>query len=136
MSEPENTLADRVETAHQRSLAAADSATKRARSVIEDHPVAAVAGGVVIGALIASLLTRRKHAKADEAAAPAESEPAIFGRIAAIASQIALSAAQSLAEAGKEGADRAQHGADAAKDAIGKVANDTLATLIARFTRR
>lgn len=130
MSETEDTLATRIEAARQRSLAAAESAAQRARGVIEDHPVAAVAGGVVIGALIAGLLVRRKR-KPTKTVPEAASEPALIGRIASIAGQIALTAAKTLAETGKDGADCAQHGADA----LGKAASETLTSLLARFTR-
>lgn len=131
MSEPEETLADRIEAARQRSTAAAEDVARRARGVIEDHPVAAVAGGVVIGALIAAAFARRRRKAQAEAEAHPD-EPALIGRIGAIAGQIALSAAKSLAETGKDGAGRAQHGADV----VGKAASETLSALIARFTQR
>lgn len=133
MSEPEetteDTLASRIEAARQRSAAAAEDVARRARGVIEDHPVAAVAGGVVIGALIAAAFARRRRKPAPAEAAPAEG--ARISRLATIAGQIALTAAKSLAETGKDGAERAQHGADA----VGKAASDTLSALIARFTK-
>ena len=131
MSEPEETLASRIEAARQRSTAAAEDVARRARGVIEDHPVAAVAGGVVIGALIAAAFARRRRNKAPTEAAPAEAASPLIGRIGAVAGQIALNAAKSLAETGKDGAGRAQHGADG----VGKAASETLSALIARFTK-
>ena len=132
MSETEETLADRIEAARQRSTAAAEDVARRARGVIEDHPVAAVAGGVVIGALIAAAFARRRRNKAPVEAAPAEAGSPLVGRIATLAGQIALNAAKSLAETSKDGAGRAQHGADV----VGKAASETLSALIARFTKR
>ena len=131
MSEPEETLASRIEAARQRSTAAAEDVARRARGVIEDHPVAAVAGGVVIGALIAAAFARRRRNKGPAEAAPAETASPLIGRIGAVAGQIALNAAKSLAETGKDGAGRAQHGADV----VGKAASETLSALIARFTK-
>ena len=49
-------LRDRIDAAKARN--AAQSALDSSRKVIEEHPIAALAGGILIGALIARALPR------------------------------------------------------------------------------
>jgi hypothetical protein len=91
-------LRDRIDAAKARN--AAQSAIDSSRKVIEEHPIAALAGGILIGALIARALPR------SVARTPARK----FGKsalsLATVASELAIAYAAKAAEAGRGGVDR------------------------------
>lgn len=102
MTEQDSKLADRIEAARERSTALAANASSKAREFVHDHPVASVAGGIVVGALIAGVLTRRRQAKAAPAA-DALPSPARLARLAGLGAELALAYASRAASSGKDG---------------------------------
>ena len=107
MTDTETTLAERLEEARERSGELAANASTKAREFIHDHPVASVAGGIVLGALLAGVLARpmRRSASADVGRAEAVGNAAAerIARMAAIGAELALAYATSAASAGKTG---------------------------------
>jgi hypothetical protein len=107
MTEQDSKLAERLDAAHKRSNAFAASAANKAREFVHDHPVASVAGGIVIGALIAGTLTRlrpRKPAELGETVeAAAAATTARLTRLAALGAELALAYATRAASTGKDG---------------------------------
>jgi hypothetical protein len=102
-------LEDTLDTAADQAATAVDGevAGKTGQSVkglIEQHPVAVLAGGILIGALIASALPRRRPA------APAKAAASNFGkqasRLAAIGAQMATAYAARAVQAGREGGEK------------------------------
>ena len=109
MTEPDPKLSDRLEAARDRSAALAKGAAGRARDFVHEHPVASVAGGVAIGALIAGVLARRQRGAAD-ADQTGDSRDSLHGltaarlaQIAAVGAEFALAYATRAAGAGKQG---------------------------------
>ena len=107
MTEQDSTLAERVETARERSASLAARASSKAREFVHDHPVASVAGGIVVGAMIAGLLTRRKPRNVEERAAAATAR---LSRLAALGAELALAYATRAASTGKDGVGRIEEG--------------------------
>lgn len=107
MTEQDNTLAERVEAARERSASLAASASNKAREFVHDHPVASVAGGIVVGAMIAGLLTRRKPRNVEEKAA---ATTARLSRLAALGAELALAYAARAASTGKDGVGKIEEG--------------------------
>lgn len=107
MTEQDSTLAERVEAARERSASLAASASNKAREFVHDHPVASVAGGIVVGAMIAGLLTRRKPRNLEERAA---ATTARLSRLAALGAELALAYAARAASTGKDGVGRIEEG--------------------------
>ncbi|WP_353230770.1 hypothetical protein [Novosphingobium sp.] len=115
MTQDDTTLADRIEQAGKRSADLAASvadAGKRAREFVHEHPVASVAGGILIGALVAGALTRRKQVEravddtAQDAAQISKATAARIARLASIGAEMALQFATRAAAASREGAAR------------------------------
>jgi len=107
VTEQDSTLAERVEAARERSASLAASASNKAREFVHDHPVASVAGGIVVGAMIAGLLTRRKPRNLEERAA---ATTARLSRLAALGAELALAYAARAASTGKDGVGRIEEG--------------------------
>ena len=119
MTDQDNTLSERLEAARERSTELASGASSRARDFIHDHPVASIAGGIAVGALIAGLLMPRKRptlAKAGEAAIDASA--ARLGRLASLGAELALAYAARAASASKEGAGKIE---DRIVDQLGQI---------------
>ena len=150
MTEPETpaSLPDRIAAAKARSETLAAGAASRARDFVHDHPVASVAGGIVLGALIAGALTRRRAPEPAAEATEAQGDAgARLARLAAMGAEFALTFATRAAEAGKDGLGRVEHtlgaigesagttGAEAGKRVSG-LAELVLAALRARLGRR
>lgn len=117
-------LATRLDLARARSQAMAANASNRAREFVHDHPVASVAGGIVLGALIAGAFTRKRGAKAEKTAKTdagetdtgetrSESVNVPLAQLAALGLELALGYAARAAAAGKDGVVRVE-------DAIGE----------------
>jgi hypothetical protein len=105
----DTTLAERIEAARLRSNELAANATNRAREFVHEHPVATIAGGIAVGALIAGALSRRKKRKAAveiPAAAAIDATTARLTRLAALGADLALRYATRAAAAGKDGVGR------------------------------
>lgn len=90
---PEPSLADRIAAARDRSTALAS----RTRDFVQAHPVASLAGGIAMGALLAGVLTRRKASTATERG------NARMMRLAAIGAELALNYAARAANASRDG---------------------------------
>lgn len=121
---PDTTLAERIEAARLRSNDLATNAANRAREFAHEHPVATMAGGIAVGALIAGALARRKKRKAAAAtptvATPEATPPEAMNadalnadamnerltRLAALGADLALRYATRAAAAGKDGVGR------------------------------
>jgi broad specificity phosphatase PhoE len=112
MTEPESPLARRIADARARS----EDLASRTRDFVGEHPVATVAGGIVIGALIAGLLSRRKPI----ARARAEATSARVSRLATLGSELALAW---LARAAAASRDQVDHLGERGADAGHKVAD-------------
>ena len=101
-------LEDTLDTAADHAAeVAADVATKTGPSVkglIEQHPVAVLAGGILIGALIASAIPRRRPDSAAKAATNTFGKQA--SRLAAIGAQMATAYAARAVQAGREGSEK------------------------------
>jgi ElaB/YqjD/DUF883 family membrane-anchored ribosome-binding protein len=105
----DTTLAERIEAARLRSNELAANATNRAREFVHEHPVATIAGGIAVGALIAGALSRRKKRKAaveTPTAATLDATTARLTRLAALGADLALRYATRAAAAGKDGVGR------------------------------
>jgi len=106
----EDQVASHAAEAH--GAADADVASKTGPSVkglIEQHPVAVLAGGILIGALIASAIPRRKSAApagtmTGNTAAGALGKQA--SRLAAMGAQLASAYAARAVQAGREGSEK------------------------------
>jgi ElaB/YqjD/DUF883 family membrane-anchored ribosome-binding protein len=108
----ENTLSERIEAARVRSSELAETAADRAREFVNEHPVAAIAGGIAIGALIAGAFARRpitKYAAAKFAAHKVDRAVDVdaiskrLSQLAALGADLALAYAARAATAGKDG---------------------------------
>lgn len=84
-------LRDRLDAAKARDLARSGAET--VKGVIEEHPVAALAGGILIGALIARMIPRSPVKKASKSAST----------LAALGAELAVAYAAKAAEKGREG---------------------------------
>jgi len=109
---PETPLARRIEAARARS----EDLASRTREFVGEHPVATVAGGIVVGALIAGLLSRRRPV----ARARAEATAARMSRLATLGSELALAW---LARAASAGRDQVDHLGERGAEAGHKVAD-------------
>lgn len=94
-------LAERIETARSRSVELAETASTRAREFAQDHPVATIAGGIVIGALIAGALGARSR-RTPAASETLDTAAARLGKLATLGAEIALTYAARATEAGGE----------------------------------
>jgi len=107
VTDNDSKLAERLEAARERSNALAASAANKAREFVRENPAASVAGGIVIGALIAGLLTRqatRKPADSVHEGAEAVDGGAVrLARLAALGAELALAYAARAASTGKDG---------------------------------
>jgi len=108
----EPSLAERVEAARVRSAELASTATKSARDFVHDHPVATIAGGIAIGALIAGAFARSLPAKTESAAKKAGDDVDVISQrlshLASLGADLALAYATRAASAGKEGASKVE----------------------------
>lgn len=98
------TLREKVEAASHR-LAERTAAAKPVQTVkglIEEHPVASVAAGILLGALVASALpsVRRRPATVEKATSGLRTSA---GALASVAGKLALDYASKAREAGREG---------------------------------
>lgn len=149
MTEPETpaTLGDRIAAARTRSDELAAGAAARARDFVHEHPVASVAGGIVVGALIAGLLTRRSAPAPRREETETPEAGARLARLAALGAEFALAFAARAAEAGKDGLGRVEEtlehlgesaghtGAEAGRRVAG-LADLVIAALRARLGKR
>jgi hypothetical protein len=105
VSDNDSKLAERLEAARERSNALAASAANKAREFVRENPAASVAGGIVIGALIAGLLTRQATRKpadsAHEGAEAVDGGAVRLARLAALGAELALAYAARAASTGK-----------------------------------
>ncbi len=106
MTEPAGTpLGEQIDTATAEAgataQAAADTAGQSVKGLIEQHPIAMLAGGILIGALIASAIPRRRAGTPVQTAAGNLGQRA--SRLAAIGAQLATAYA---ARAGREGSEK------------------------------
>jgi len=122
-------LRDRIDAAKARN--AAQSALDSSRKVIEEHPIAALAGGILIGALIARALPR------SVARTPARKLGKSALSLATMASELAVAYAAKAAEAGRGGVDRLEDigGSVGGKMAEGGAEARRVATDIAGIAR-
>jgi hypothetical protein len=102
-------LADKTDTAANHADNAADAqapdtTAQAVKGLIEQHPVAALAGGILIGALIASALPRRKPDSAAKVAASTFGKQA--SRLAGIGAQLATAYAARAMQAGRDGSEK------------------------------
>ncbi len=148
MAKPDPSLADRIEAARERSATLASTTANRARTFVHDHPAATVAGGIVIGALIAGVLSRHRWRKAQPATAQVAATNATANRISRLAT---VAAELALAYAARAAGDRSSGPAPDDREAPADSAGQKLAglteialntvreagqTALARFTRR
>jgi len=109
VTEQDSKLAERLDAARERSEALAASASNKAREFVHDHPVASVAGGIVVGALIAGLLASRRRTPATVAERSATAITAgteRLSRLAALGAELALAYAARAASTGKDGVEK------------------------------
>jgi hypothetical protein len=84
--------------------AAADTTVQSVKGLIEQHPIAMLAGGILIGALIASAIPRRRSGAPVQTAAGNLGKQA--SRLAAVGAQLATAYAARAAQAGREGSEK------------------------------
>lgn len=120
-------LGGRLEVACTRSKEIAETTSTRARQFVHDHPVAAAAGGIVAGAIVAGLLARRRHAKAADVIpklpqieAAVEAGTSRLGHIATIGAELALAYAARATEAGKESVHKIEESVGTLGEAVGE----------------
>lgn len=140
MTEQDSPLAQRLEKARARSNELAANAARRTREFVAEHPVATVAGGIAIGALIAGALARRKR---PVTRITADLTVARLTRLATLGAELAMAYAARAASASKDGVDQiGEKGADAGHKVAGlaEIALTTLRTAgesaIHRLTHR
>lgn len=131
-------LRERIATAKARSAELADDATSRAREFVHDHPVAAVAGGIAVGALVAAAFSRRAARRKGAAALPRKLittvVPGPLGKIAAAGADLAVHLATRVAEDSRAGIAAATKTAEAAGRKTGEKVSET-AELVSDKTR-
>lgn len=98
-------LRDKIEAAKVRSAEMAGSSARKARDFVEEHPVAVVAGGLVLGALIAGAFARSRRQDKTASGVIADGS-AKLSKLAAIGAELAMAYAAKAAEAGKDGVGR------------------------------
>lgn len=106
MTETDQTLTERVEAARVRSEEFAATASSRAREFVHEHPVASIAGGIVVGALVAGVLSRRSGHKVTINTPLTDAAAARLNRMAALGAEMVLAYAARAATAGKDGAEQ------------------------------
>jgi ElaB/YqjD/DUF883 family membrane-anchored ribosome-binding protein len=103
----EPTLAERIEAARVRSNELASTATKSARDFVHDHPVATIAGGIAIGALIAGAFATRLPRRTASAAKAAGNDVDVISErlshLASVGADLALAYVARAASASKDG---------------------------------
>ncbi|MFV0622396.1 hypothetical protein ACBY01_00090 [Sphingomonas sp. ac-8] len=102
------TLRDNASHAYESTRESAASAAARAGEGIEANPLAVLAGGIALGAIIGALIPR------------SESEQKVLGPLGKRLSATAAAAAVAAREAGKEQLSSAIPDKDAAKDSLRK----------------
>ncbi|WP_225207169.1 hypothetical protein [Novosphingobium huizhouense] len=90
-------LRDRLDAAKARD--AARSGVETVKGLIEEHPVAALAGGILVGAIVARMLPRGSKSAAEPVKKAGKSASAL----AALGAEIALAYAAKAAEKGRDG---------------------------------
>lgn len=109
MSENRNArLRDRIDSATARN--ALESSREAARNVIHDHPVAALAGGILVGALIARAIPKKPSRKIGSRASA----------LAAVAAEAALAFASKASDASRKGAKKLESGGSSVASHIGE----------------
>lgn len=100
MSEETNArLREKIEQAKNRGADIATDTARRAGDFVKENPMAAVAGGLVLGALVAGVLSRRKRSTREVIA----EGPSRLGKLAMVGAELAMAYAAKAAEAGKDG---------------------------------
>ncbi|WP_226019332.1 hypothetical protein [Novosphingobium sp. FKTRR1] len=111
-------LREKIDEAKDRSAELAGNAAQKARDFVHDHPVATVAGGIVLGAIVAGALARRRRsdhrsvaARAVQAVTDAAGpvvRPATnnLAKLAAIGAELAIAYAARAADKGKESVEK------------------------------
>lgn len=105
-------LRERLDAAKARDIAR--SGVETVKGVIEEHPVAALAGGILIGALIARMIPRSPVKKASKGA----------GALAALGAELAMAYATKAAEKGREGVHKLEDIGGAVGEKLGDGANE------------
>lgn len=113
---PNARVRDRIDAAKARN--AAQSAIDASRKVIEEHPIAAMAGGILIGALIARAIPRISPRSLAQTPARKLGKSALS--LATVAGELAVAYAAKAAEAGRGGVDKLE---DLGGSVGGKVAD-------------
>jgi hypothetical protein len=131
MTEQDSTLSDRLEKARERSNELAATAASRTREFVHDHPVASLAGGIAIGALIAGLLTRSKAppTPARKVEAMSDAAAARLAKIGSIAAELALAYAARAASVSKDSVGQISEAGTEAGHKVTELAEIALHTL-------
>ncbi|BEV00830.1 hypothetical protein [Novosphingobium olei] len=90
-------LRDRLDAAKARDVAR--SSVETVKGVIHEHPVAALAGGILVGAIVARMLPRGSKTQEEPVKKAGKSASAL----AALGAELALAYATKAAEKGREG---------------------------------
>ncbi len=126
MTEQDSPLSERIEQARVRSNELATKAASRTREFVQEHPVATVAGGIVIGALIAGALTRRRravsHGMTDVATAR-------LTKLATMGAELALAYAVRAASASRDGVEQISEKSVEAGQKVAGLADVAMTTL-------
>ena len=86
-------LREKIDAAKARTAEIAGDSAKTVKTLVEEHPVAMMAGGILLGALIARAIPRAQKKKASKR----------LSSLAALGTELALASAAKAAEAGKDG---------------------------------
>ena len=111
-------LRSRIEAAKERTARLAGDSAEAVRGVIQDHPLAVVAGGIALGVLIGRLLPTRKEPRSLTGALGKRA-----AELATLGAELAIAYASKAAEAGREGAEKLE---DAGATLGGKVVDLSL----------
>ncbi len=103
---------ERASSAFDTARGTATDATRRAADGIDDNPVAAIVGGLALGALAAAILPKT------------EREAAAFGAIGERVNAVARDAAAAAKSAGKDKLDELGLNKDNARDTVGKLVGE------------
>jgi len=93
-------LRERIEAAKARGTDIAGDTARKASDFVQEHPVAVVAGGLVLGAIVAGALSRRRRSSARDVVAEGSSR---LSKLAALGAEMAMAYAAKAADVGKDG---------------------------------
>lgn len=106
-----------------------ENALGTVKGLIEEHPVAMLAGGILLGALVAGALSRPRQGKPEPAGKPRSSFVRRAVEIAVLGSELAAAYAAGASSVVEEAAESASEAAKPKARRLGDLASTALRTL-------